>query len=80
MEEKIIYDFDKIVDRAGTHSEKYDALKRYFGTTQVEPFWVADMDIPTPTFLSDALKNRTDHSLYGTQKKIHLYMNQLFGG
>ena len=27
MEEKIIYDFDNIVDRAGTHSEKYDALK-----------------------------------------------------
>ena len=74
MEEKIIYDFDKIVDRAGTHSEKYDALKRYFGTTQVEPFWVADMDIPTPTFLSDALKNRTDHSLYGyTEKDSSIY-------
>ena len=45
MEEKITYDFDSIVDRAGTHSEKYDALKRYFGTTQVEPFWVSEVTI-----------------------------------
>ncbi len=65
MEEKVRYNFDPVISRLGTQAEKYDARERYFGTNDVEPFWVADMDLASPTFLMDALRARIDHSLFG---------------
>ena len=65
MEEKIVYDFDTVVSRAGTYAEKYEARQQFFGKADVEPFWVADMDLPTPTFLVDALRARIEHPLFG---------------
>jgi hypothetical protein len=38
------YDFDAIIDRRGTDCEKWDDLERIFGTDDLLPFWVADMD------------------------------------
>ncbi len=65
MEEKVIYDFDRVVSREGTHAEKYDARRHFFGNAEVEPFWVADMDLPTPAFLVDALRDRLEHPMFG---------------
>ncbi len=65
MEEKITYDFDTVISRIGTQAEKYDARQQYYGTSDVEPFWVADMDLPSPGFLVEALQKRVDHSLFG---------------
>jgi cystathionine beta-lyase len=65
MEEKIIYDFDTVVSRQGTHAEKYEARERFFGKADVEPFWVADMDLPSPGFLVEALQARLAHPLFG---------------
>jgi bifunctional pyridoxal-dependent enzyme with beta-cystathionase and maltose regulon repressor activities len=31
MDPQMIYDFDTVISREGTHSEKYDARKRFFG-------------------------------------------------
>ena len=74
MEEKITYDFDTVISRIGTQAEKYDARKQYYGTSDVEPFWVADMDFPSPGFLVEALKTRVDHGLFGyTEKDPSLY-------
>ena len=56
MEKKIVYDFDPVISRVDTHAEKYDARERFFGTAEVEPFWVADMDLPTPAFLVEHLR------------------------
>lgn len=65
MDQKIIYDFDSVVSREGTHAEKYEARKRFFGREEVEPFWVADMDLPTPDFLIGRLRERINHPLFG---------------
>lgn len=65
MEKEITYDFDTPVSRAGTHAEKYEARQRYFGKADAEPFWVADMDLPTPAFLVDALRGRVGHPMFG---------------
>ncbi|MAW40673.1 MAG: hypothetical protein CMF27_07120 [Kiritimatiellaceae bacterium] len=69
MEEKITYDFDTVISRIGTQAEKYEARKQYYGTNDVEPFWVADMDLPSPGFLVEALRDRVDHSLFGYTEK-----------
>ncbi|WP_372643307.1 MalY/PatB family protein [Ancylomarina sp.] len=58
------YDFDKIIDRKNTNSVKHDALQTFFGTDNVLPLWVADMDFESPDFIRDALKNRLDHPVY----------------
>ena len=53
MINQIQYNFDEVIDRRNTHAEKYDALKRFYGTDDVEPFWVADMDLASPNFLNN---------------------------
>jgi cysteine-S-conjugate beta-lyase len=65
MEEKVIYDFDQEISRQGTFAEKYDARQRIFGKHDVEPFWVADMDLPTPAFLIEAMQQRLQHPMFG---------------
>ncbi|MDF7799001.1 PatB family C-S lyase [Pontiellaceae bacterium B1224] len=65
MEEKIVYDFDTPVSRAGTYAEKYEARQRFFGKADVEPFWVADMDLPTPEFLVRKMQERLSHPMFG---------------
>ena len=59
------YDFDKIVDRRGTGALKFDVLKERYGRADLTPLWVADMDFETPSFITDALKQRLEHSLFG---------------
>ena len=59
------YDFDKIIERRGSGAIKTDVLKEKFGRDDLTPLWVADMDFETPEFITDALKRRLEHSLYG---------------
>lgn len=59
------YDFDKVIDRRGTGAFKTDALKDKFGKADLIPLWVADMDFETPDFITEALKKRLEHPLYG---------------
>ena len=59
------YDFKTIIDRAGSNAEKYTLRQKLFGTEDVLPMWVADMDIPVAPFIVDALHKRVDHHVYG---------------
>jgi len=61
----MIYDFDKPVDRTGSGDLKHEALKTNWGRDDLLPLWVADMDWETPNFITDALKKRLEHSLFG---------------
>ncbi len=53
-------DFDAVVERRGTASYKWD---RY--GPDVLPFWVADMDLPSPPAVVAALEARAAHGVYG---------------
>jgi len=59
------YNFDEHIDREGTDSVKFDFRKQYFGREHVIPMWVADMDFPVPPFVSEAVKKRAGHPIYG---------------
>lgn len=59
------YDFDKIIDRSGSGDLKHEALLLRWGRNDLLPLWVADMDFETPSFITDALKARLEHSLFG---------------
>lgn len=59
------YNFDKRIDRIGTNALATDILEKRFGRPDLLPLWVADMDFETPQFITDALRQRLDHSLFG---------------
>ncbi|MDH3345943.1 MAG: PatB family C-S lyase [Kiritimatiellaceae bacterium] len=65
MTEKIVYDFESVHSREGTFAHKYEARKRIFGTADIDPFWLADMDLPTPDFLVEKMRERLDHPVFG---------------
>lgn len=60
-----MYDFDKIIDRTGSGDLKHEVLEERYGRSDLLPLWVADMDFETPHFITDALRKRMDHSLFG---------------
>lgn len=53
------YDFDKVVDRRGTGSLKWDVPEREL------PMWVADMDFQAAPEIREALRERVEHGVFG---------------
>ena len=53
------YDFDKIIDRRNTDSEKWDVA------TGELPMWIADMDFETAPEILAALRKRLEHGIFG---------------
>lgn len=68
-----IYDFNKPIDRRGSHCVKYDALGQFFGREDLLPLWVADMDFETPDFIIEALHRRLDHAVLGYPVQYDTY-------
>lgn len=71
------YNFDEIIQREGTNSLKFDGRVRYFGTNDLLPLWVADMDFRTPDFIVNAIKKRADHEIYGYSIKSEGFDNSV---
>lgn len=59
------FDFDRVIPREGTSALKYDGREAYFGTSDVQPLWVADMDFAAPEAVTRALIARATHPIYG---------------
>ena len=59
------YDFDKVVNRQGTNSLKYDFAAERGYPADVLPLWVADMDFPTAQPVLDALHEAVSHGIFG---------------
>ncbi len=53
--------FDEIIDRRGTWSEKWEIYKG----RDIIPMWVADMDFKSPVPVINALKKRVEHGIFG---------------
>lgn len=60
-----MYDFDEIIDRRGSGALKVDALLERYGRDDLMGLWVADMDFATPSFITDALRKRLEHPIFG---------------
>jgi cystathionine beta-lyase len=68
QEEKTVdglYNFDAVIDRRGTNSEKWDRFE-----PTVLPLWVADMDFPTAEPIVEALQERIRHRILGYTNEI----------
>jgi cystathionine beta-lyase len=57
------YNFDKVTKRI--QSEKWCESKKIFGTDDIIPMWVADMDFESPKPVIDAILERAKHGIFG---------------
>ena len=55
------YNFDEIIPRQGTNSYKWDSAN----DSDILPMWVADMDFRTAPAVTEALKKRVEHGIFG---------------
>lgn len=59
------FKFDKIIDRTNNFSAKWSEMNKNFGTNDLLPMWVADMDFLTAPCIMEALKDRLDQGIFG---------------
>ena len=57
--------FKSLPNRKGTRSAKWDLVKNIFGSDDVQPMWIADMDIEIAEPIKDALIKRIEHGVFG---------------
>ena len=71
--------FDQIIDRNEFPTFKWNPanLKARFGSEDVLPFSVADMDFPAPPAVVEALQARAEHGLFGYEYKTEGYFANL---
>jgi len=67
------YNFDKIIERTGTNSIKWDENEDKFGHSELLPMWVADMDFEAPPEVIEVLKKRSEHGAYGYTRRPESY-------
>ncbi|WP_227521432.1 MULTISPECIES: MalY/PatB family protein [Bacillus] len=59
------FELQKVVNRKNTLSIKWDETNTFFGREDVLPMWVADMDFQAPPSVTEAIKKRMEHGVYG---------------
>lgn len=59
------YNFDEVIDRSQNRSSKYDEREKVFGTMDVIPLWVADMDFRTAQPIIDACRKKAEEGIWG---------------
>ena len=55
----------KAIDRTNTYTTKYEDAIKKFGTNDLIPLWVADMDLASPECVQEAMRKRAAHPVYG---------------
>ena len=72
-----MYNFDQIIDRRNTSCVKYDNLVNVFGSTDILPMWVADMDFKTAQPIIDALKEKAEEGIWGYTSRPDSYFKAI---
>lgn len=62
-----MFDFDRVIERRGTHSSKWDNIAKLSGITAPDaiPMWVADMDFAAPPGVTAALTAEVERATHG---------------
>lgn len=75
----MIYNFDEIVDRTHNNAAKYDERVKKFGTDDVIPLWIADMDFRVAKPIEDALVDKARQGIFGYVSRPEEYWDALAG-
>ena len=62
-----MFDFDRVIERRGTHASKWDNMAKLSGITAPDaiPMWVADMDFAAPPGVTAALAADVQRGTHG---------------
>ncbi len=62
-----MFDFDRVIERRGTHAMKWDAIAARSGLEAPDaiPMWVADMDFAAPPGVTAALMTEIERATHG---------------
>jgi cystathionine beta-lyase len=62
-----MFDFDRVIERRGTHASKWDNMAKLSGITAPDaiPMWVADMDFAAPPGVTEALAAEVARATHG---------------
>ena len=71
------FTFDKIIDRSNNFSAKWSEMDKNFGTNDLLPMWVADMDFLTAPCVMDALKERLEQGIFGYTTRPDSYNDSI---
>lgn len=73
------FDFDRIIERRGTNSLKYDFARERGKREDVLPLWVADMDFQTAPPILERLEEVVHHGIFGYSEAKEDYFRALAG-
>ena len=59
------FNFNKIIDSTNNFSAKWSEMNKNFGSNDLLPMWVADMDFLTAPCIMEALKDRLEQGIFG---------------
>jgi cystathionine beta-lyase len=65
--------FDRVIDRSGSYSIKWDNPKNGHGLSDIIPLWVADMDFAPPPAVIEAIRKRAEHPIFGYTRALRAY-------
>ena len=68
-----------VPDRRGTYCSKWDGLEEKFGTGDLIPMWIADMEFKTCEAITEALAERVRHGIFGYSYVPEEYYQALSG-
>lgn len=73
------YNFDEIVDRSQNYAAKFEEAELHYGTNDVIPLWIADMDFRTAPCIVEAIKARADQGIFGYTWRTPKYFEAVAG-
>lgn len=73
------YNFDIVVDRSENRAGKYDERQKKFGTADVIPLWVADMDFQTAQPIINACVEKAMEGIWGYTNRPDSYFDAILG-
>lgn len=59
------YNFETLVDRSNNFSAKWSEMDKKYGSNDLLPMWVADMDFKAAPCIIDAMRERLEQGIYG---------------
>ncbi len=73
--------FDKIHNRIGTNSVKWDSLPSAYGVLPDEaiPMWIADMEFQAPEAVIKCISQLAEHGIYGYSREDDEYRQAICG-
>ena len=67
------YDFNRPINRWNNLAAKYDEMEKKFGSRDLIPMWIADMDLMTAQPIMDAIAERNAQGMFGYNTRPDSY-------